>query len=326
MAEVVRKPAFAPDAIERVRAQQLSAIDEELDTPSAVARALFNRAVYGEAHPLGRSANGTKETVKALTREQIVAHHARFFVPKNATLAIVTDRDAADVLALVETSFGDWAGGEKPVVTTPAIPESAARVMRKPVDAEQANIYLGHVGIERKDPDYTALAVFDNVFGTGSGFTSRLAMNVRDQKGLAYTVYGDITGTAGVRPGMLRIFAGTKPEDWAVALKEMHLELEGMLTRPPTPEELAGAKAALRGAMVTACESASDLAGLLLMLERYGLGFDFPKRHLEEIGRVTADDVVRAAKAHVRPDRLVELVVAPGVKAEGLDPSPAPAK
>ncbi len=104
------------------------------------------------------------------------------------------------MLALVEKSFGDWTGGDKPVVTTPAIPEPAARVMRWPVEAEQANIYLGHVGIERKDPDYTALEVFDNVFGTGSGFTSRLAMNVRDQKGLAYTVYGDITGSAGHPP------------------------------------------------------------------------------------------------------------------------------
>jgi zinc protease len=323
MAEAIRKPAFAADAIERVRGQQLSSIAEELDTPRAIGQDLFNRAIYGAAHPLGRSVHGVPETVKAITREQILAHHAKFFVPKNATLAIVSDRKAADVAALVEKAFGDWTGGDRPAVATPAIPEPAARVIRRPVEAEQANIFVGHLGIERKDPDYTALEVFDNVFGVGAGFTSRLAMNVRDQKGLAYTVFGSITGNAGIRPGTLRLFAGTKPKDWPVALKEMHAELEGLLTRPPTPDELAGAKAALRGDMVTSCEGSSEVAKLLLRLERFGLGFDYPKRHLDEISKITAEDVVRVAKAHVRPDRLVELIVAPGVEAQGLDAAPA---
>ena len=102
----------------------------------------------------------------------------------------------------------------------------------------------------------------------------------------------------------------------------MHAELGGMLTRPPTPDELAGAKAAIRGEMVTGCEGSAEVATLLLRLERFGLGFDYPKRHLDEIAKVTAEDVVRAAKAHVKPDRLVELIVAPGVTAEGLDADP----
>lgn len=326
MAEATLKPAFAPDAVERVRGQQLSAIAEEMDTPRAVAQALFNRAIYGAGHPLGRSVHGTPESVKSITREQIVAHHAKFFVPKNATLAIVTDRPVAEVKALVEKAFGDWTGGEKPTIETPAIPAPAARVMRKAVEAEQANIFVGHVGIERKDKDFAALEVLDNVFGTGAGFTSRLAMNVRDQKGLAYTVWGNITGNAGIRAGTLRIFAGTKPDDWEKALHEMHVELAGMLTRPPTPDELAGAKAAIRGDVVTKCETSSDLAALLLNLERFGLGFDWPRRYLDEIEKVTADDVVRVAKAHLHPDAVVELVVAPKLEAKGLDPTPAPAK
>lgn len=314
MAEVASKPKLAPDALERNRQRQLAAIEEELDTPRAVGQARFNREIYGAAHPLGRSARGDEPSVKAITREQVVAHHAAFFVPKNAILVVVSDRPTAEIYPLVEKAFGAWTGGDAPKVAPPAIPAPAARGVRIDLEKNQSNLFLGHVGIERNDPDYVALQVLDNVFGVGAGFTSRLAMNVRDQKGLAYTVWGSVTSGAGVRPGTFTVFAGTKPSDAAVALAEMRKEVEGILSRPPTGEELDGAKAALRGEMVTRCETGADLVGVLTMCARYGLGFDYPKRYLEAVAKVTVDDVMKAAKAHVHPDALVEVVVGPKEK------------
>ncbi len=314
MAEVASKPRFAPDALERGRQRQLAAIEEELDTPRAVGQARFYREVYGEGHPLGRSARGDEKSVKAITREQVVAHHAAFFVPKNAILVVVSDRPTAELYPLVEKAFGAWSGGEAPKVETPAIPAPGARAVRIELEKNQTNLFLGHAGIVFTDPDYVPLQVMDNVFGLGSGFTSRLAMNVRDQKGLAYTVWGSITSNATVRPGTLTVYAGTKPSDGAVALAEMRKEVEGILSRPPTADELEGAKAALRGGMVTRCETGADLVGVLTMCARYGLGFDYPKRYLEAVAKVTADDVMKAVKAHVHPDALIEVVVGPATK------------
>ena len=114
----------------------------------------------------------------------------------------------------------------------------------------QTNQFLGHVGITRTDPDYVALEVMDNVLGTGAGFTDRLSKNIRDEKGLAYTVFGNMTRTAGVVPGRSASTRARSPSDVALALAEMRKEVQGILDRPPTTEELVGAKAALRGGMI----------------------------------------------------------------------------
>ncbi len=311
LAEVAREPAFAPEAVERVRGQQLSAIREELDTPRAVAQAKFQEAVYGAAHPLGRSANGTETSVNAITREEIAAHHAAFFVPSNAILAIVTDLPEGDVLKLAQAAFGDWPKAPAPSPAPPSPPTRQAKTIREKAVKRQVNIFVGHLGVTRLDPDFVALEVMDNVFGTGAGFTDRLSKNIRDEKGLAYTVFGDITKTADVAAGMFRVYVGTSPENAALALAEMKKEIAAIRDRAPTPDELLGAKAALRGGMVFRCETSSDLARVLILCERFGLGFDYPKRYLDALERVTAEEVQRVARAHLDPSALTEVVLGP---------------
>jgi len=309
LAEMARDPAFAPEAVERVRAQQVAAIKVELDTPRAVALAKFQEAIYGASHPLGRSANGTEASVGAITREQIAAHHAAFFVPANAILAIVTDLPADDALKLARDTFGSWPKAPPPSPAPPTPPAREAKSIREKAAKRQVNIYVGHLGVARTDPDFVALEVMDNVFGTGSGFTDRLSMNIRDEKGLAYSVSGDITRTADVAPGMLRVYCGTSPQNADLALSEMKKEIAAIRDRAPTPDELLGAKAALRGGMVFRCETSQDLARVLVLCERFGLGFDYPKRYLEMLEKVTAEEVQRVARAHLDPDQLVEVRV-----------------
>jgi len=311
LAELATSPALAPEAVERIRMQQAAAIDEELDTPRAVAQQRFNAAVYGASHPMGRSPRGTKASVAAVTRAQVAAHHAKVWTPRNAALFVVTDLAPADVLALVEGALGGWQGGDAPKLELPALPPRAAATVEVPLPRAQTNVFLGHLGIVRTDPDFVALQVLDNVFGTGAGFTDRLSMAIRDKAGLAYSVFGNVTGSAGVVPGTFRVYAGTKPEDAVRARAMMREQLALLFTSPPTPEELAGAKAALRGAMVSACEGSENLLALLALCERFGLGFDYPRRYLEAVEKVTADDVTRVAKAHLFPDALVEVVVGP---------------
>jgi zinc protease len=317
VAEVATKPAFAPDAIERVRAQQMQEIEQELETPRARAQRAFDKAVYGAGHPLGRSPNGTKESVAAITRDQVVAHHRRVWTPRNACLVVVSDRDPKEMLALAREAFGSWSGEAPGALSLPAIPAPSANRVRVEADEAQTNVLFGHVGIVRTDPDYAALEVMDNVLGTGAGFTDRLSKNVRDDKGLAYTVFGNITGNSGVVPGTFRVYAGTNPGDASKALAEMRKEVAGIVAAPPTDDEVAGAKAALKGGMVTRLETASDVATVLQMCERYGLGFDYPRRYLAEVERVTPDDVLRVAKAHLRNDAFVEVVVGKDAESVG---------
>ena len=238
MAEVAREPAFAPDAVERVRAQQLAAIKVELDTPRAVAQAKFQEAVYGAGHPLGRSANGTEASVQAITGEEIAAHHAALFVPSNAILAIVTDLPADAALKLARDAFGSWPKAPTPFPAPPDPKKREAKTIREKAEKRQVNIFVGQLGIVRTDPDFVALEVMDNVFGTGAGFTDRLSKNIRDEKGLAYTVFGNITSTADVAPGTFRVYCGTSPESADLALAEMKKEILAIRDVAPTPDEL----------------------------------------------------------------------------------------
>jgi len=309
MTEVTTKPAFAADAIERVRGQQLQDIAQELETPRSKAERAMDKAVYGPTHPLGRSFRGTAESVKSITVDDVKAHFAKFWIPKNSVLVVVSDREPAEMLALVRETFGSWKGGEKPALSFPAIPPKKAQRIRIESDEVQTNVLFGHLGIVRTDPDYVALDVMDNVLGTGAGFTDRLSRDVRDEKGLAYTVFANIARSSTILPGTFRAYAGTNPEDAARALAAMRDIVGKMLTVPPTPQELAGAKAALRGGMVTRLETASDVAGVLQLCERYHLGFDYPRRYVAEVEKITSDDVVRVAKAHLDPDAFVEVVI-----------------
>jgi zinc protease len=311
MSEVAQSPRFDEKDVEKVRGQQLQAIARELDTPRAVAQAKFNSLVYGESHPLGRSGLGTVDAVKRIGRDDVAAHHAKFWVPRNSVLAMVSDRDPAEMVALAKEAFGGWKDVPAPQVDLPATPAAAAKSVHVDMAREQTNQFIGHLGVVRTHPDYVPLEVMDNVLGTGAGFTDRLSMNVRDVKGLAYSVFGNMTSNSARWPGTLRLYAGTNPKDAASARTEMRRELQGIIDRPPTEEELAGAKSALRGGMINRCETASDVVGVLLLCERFQLGFDYPRRYLTLVEAVTAADVTRVAKAHVRPDALVEVVVGP---------------
>lgn len=322
LAEVATKPAFEQDAFLRRRERQLVELAEELDTPRVVAQLRFQAAVYGEGHPMGRSALGTEASVKAIERAQVVAHHRTVWTPSNAVLTVVSDLEPADVVARVRAALAGWSGEAPGALTPVELPPLHAERVDVALDRAQTNLFVGHRGIVRTDPDFVALEVTDNVLGTGSGFTDRLSKTVRDKAGLAYSVYGNVTGNAGSIPGTFRMYAGTKPSDAARALAMMKEQLSLLLgSAPPTPEEMEGAKAALRGGVIASCETSEGLLGLLFLCERFGLGFDYPRRYLAAVEGVSADEVVRVARKHLHPEALVEVVVGPEKAADA-----APAK
>jgi zinc protease len=308
-AEALRAPSFPAEAFDRVKAQTLAAIAGEDDQPAAAARKRFKELVYG-AHPLHRPPLGYRKTVEALTREDVLRHHAAFYRPRNAIVAVVGDEPAEALVDRVRRHVGAWpdAGpAAKPPV--PAVARQAAP-RREAIDLEsaQAHVVLGHLGVRRNDPEYQALLVLDHVLGVGAGFTDRLSRRVRDERGLAYEVYGTIALPAGVEPGTFQVYLGTRHESVDEALREVRALLDEFVRDGPTQQETDDAKAYLLGSHVFRFETAQALAGYLIGVERFGLGLDDLQVYPTRIAAVTRLDVARVAKARLHPEAMTTVV------------------
>lgn len=151
----------------------------------------------------------------------------------------------------------------------------------------------------------------DTVLGDSPGFTSRIPRILRDEQGLAYTTYCHTTRSAGLDPGRFLAYIGTSPDNLAQAVKGLRQQIELITTAPPTAEEVTTAKDYLTGSFVFEFETNEQVTAFLVQAEIYGLGFDYLARFPEEIGRVSAEEVLRVARAHINPHRLTLVVVGP---------------
>jgi zinc protease len=320
--ECLMRPNFPADALERQRDQQLSAIADAETRPATKASALFKASVYGK-HPYGRSALGRKEIVSKLTAADCKAFHSSVIVPNNAIVVLVGDFNSGEMAKKIEGLTKPWKRSD---AKTPAPPEPPPPAFQQKIvsdaAAKQVNLYIGHLGITRKDPDYYKLLVMDNVLGTGPGFTDRLSAKLRDRQGLAYTVYATITASAGNERGLFTGYTNPNAKDFLPARDGFVAEIAKMCAEPPTVQEVEDAKKYLLGSLPFKFTTMSAVAGQLLDAERYGLGFDFLETYRKEVAAVTPADVHAVAKKHLHPKALT--IVAVG--AIDKDGKPLPAK
>jgi zinc protease len=312
VADLLIRPRLPEDALPKLVARQIAEIRVDRDDPGTLAGQVFAEAVYGP-HPLGRPARGTPESLREVTIEDVRAHHRSFFAPGNVVIAAVSNRPEEELTELLASTFGDWpAAADAPVADLPAVPEAAPRSIRVEREMDQAIIVLGHRGIRRRDPDYVPLLVMDFVLGRGPGFTDRLSRTLRDRDGLAYEVWAAISESADQEPGVFKAYIGTSAEQETRAEEGIVAEIRRIREEPASPSELEGAKAYLLGSYVFGFETAEQVAAMLVYLHRLGLGFDWPERYAKALAAVTAEDVLRVAKEHLDPDRLIRVVVGPG--------------
>jgi zinc protease len=184
LSDMARHPAFAQSELERQRQQMVSGLQVSEQDPEYVANAVFDRLVYG-FHPYGLPDSGTSETLKGLTRGDLVAFHEKYFVPNNAILAIVGDVTAEEAFATAKKIFGDWQKKEVPAERFIAPPDPTRRVIvvNKP-DAVQTEVRVGHIGISRTHPDYMAVNLAIRILG-GEG-SNRLHQVLRTERSLTY--------------------------------------------------------------------------------------------------------------------------------------------
>jgi zinc protease len=314
LSDALLHPSCDEEAFERQQDLQLGEIQAELDEPRTQALLRFRRMVYGEVHPFGRPTQGTEESVALATLEDVQRFHAQWFAPSRCVV-VASGRilDPEGLLAALTRTFGAWENpAALPLPDYPPLELSPARrVEIQREDRAQVNLYLGHLGVRRTDPRFPALMLMDHVLGTGSGFTDRLSKRLRDEWGLAYSVYATISSSAGREPGTFQAYIGTSPDKVQQAIDGMLEEFERIRREPPSAAEIELAKSFLLGSWPFRFERNSQRARWLLSAERLLLPSDEVEVFPERLRAVQADEILEAARTCLHPDALQAALVGP---------------
>ena len=289
LCDVVTRPAFRPDELEAERQVILEELLMEEDTPDDRVLGVLADAQF-PGHPLGREVLGTRETIAAIDGAAIRAFHHEWYRPANLVVACAGAVDHDDVVAGVERRIGALEGGRAPVRVAPSAPAQPMKLLRR--RTEQVHLAVGARALRRDDPDRIALAVANQVLG--GGVSSRLFQEIRERRGLTYSVYS--YATAWCDAGALVVYAATAPTRAAEVLGLVHDELDRLAVGGITDRELEVASGCLEGSTVLALEdSGSRMAriGKALLVDGAIVGID---DLVERFRAVTKADVARAVE------------------------------
>jgi zinc protease len=294
LADVVRRPTFKSEEVERLRQQYLDNVTLALGDPGSIARFVAARVVFGD-NPYGHPIGGTTESLTRITAADIVKLHGRYYRPDNAILVIGGDITAKDGLELGKRYFGDW---QKPSTPLPAMSGVEFDASNKPgrvvvidkPDAGQAAVYLARTGINRKDADYFRGIVANSVL---SGYSGRLNQEIRIKRGLSYGAGSSLDARRDVGPFVAS--AQTKNESGAVVADLLLGEVSRLSSAPPADMELTPRKAVLIGGFSRNLETAGGLVGQVGSLALYGLGLDEINRYINNVQSITTADIQKFA-------------------------------
>jgi len=311
--DIVLNPIFPQEELDRKRELIKGSLKQREEDPSFLAERAFKKAVYGE-HPYGRLVEGSVETLSAITREDLVRFHSRYFIPNNAILSVVGDLTPDELNSLIKKYLGSWKIAEMPEKQiNPMSEERTRKVVKIEKDVTQANIIIGHLGISRDNPDYYAVSVMNYILG-GGGFSSRLMQRIRDDMGLAYNVHSFFM--PGKEKGVFQAGVQTKNESANTVIAEILKQIERMREEEVSDAELADAKAYLTGSFPRRLDTNRKIADFLATVEFYSLGLDYAEKYPSYINAVTKEDVLRVAKKYLDPENFSLVVVANQGKAE----------
>lgn len=312
LADMVQRPTFPEQEIERLRGQFLMALREsEQETRYQASRAIRSM-LYPSNHPYSRLSSGTIESVSAITREDL-ASFQRLFQPNLTRIAIVGDVEPEEVKQLFERSFGAWqVSGTVPSDELPPVPPLKG-IQRKDIVLEgkvQSDIFLCTHGLKRTDPDYYAAMLANLILGS-IGMGGRLGENVRENQGMAYSVFSGFD--AGVGAGPWTAAAGVNPANVERAIAAILHEIEQFKQDGPTELELSDARAYLTGSVVLALETNDGIASTLLGIERFDLGLDYIDRYPEIINSTSREAIVEAARRYFSTENYVLATAGPSI-------------
>jgi zinc protease len=306
----VTQPRFDATDVEVIRAQLLSMLRRASTSPTDIASQRWWQLAFAD-HPYGRPVNGTLESLPTVTVADLKDYTHRVMGRGNLKVAVVGDIDAEAVKVMLDRVFGALPAQPdlKPVANV--APQGLGRRVVVKVDVPQTVVTFGGPGIARKDPDFMAAYLVNHILG-GGAFSSRLYQEVREKRGLAYSVYDSL-----VWLNHSALFLGgtaTRADRASETLDVIDKEIHRLAAEGPTAKELADAKAYLNGSFVLNLDTSSKIAALLVQLQLDGLGIDYFTRRSEMINAVTLEDARRVAKRMLDGGMLVTVAGRP----EGL--------
>jgi predicted Zn-dependent peptidase len=302
-ADIIRHPTFAQEKLDLAKKQKVEELRRENDDPQALGFREFKKVIYRD-NPRGNFP--TIESVQKIQREDLVKFHREFFHPERTILGVSGDFSSEEMLAKLESVFGDWerAGETLPTVSLPSPQRGSVNLVSK--DVPQSVIILGHLAVPKNHPDFYPFTLLNFILG-GGGFNSRLTAEIRSNRGLAYSVGSFYRGD--IDYGVFGAYCFTKP---STTRESIDLILEGIRDirdRGVTEGELTWAKDSIINNFIFSFTSSHQIVVETMDLEYNHLPSDFLKMYQERIARVTREDVERVAQSYLHPENALFLVV-----------------
>ena len=313
MADVTLHPTFPAAEIERQRASRLATLISQKSNPAATVGRVMSAALFGPGHPYGYTELGTEASNKSMSREAMLGFWQQRLVPGNAALVVVGAVSRKELEAMATKAFSGWTG-TTPARGTMAAPQGTAAklVVVDAPGAAQTQLRVASLGVARATPDYEAIEVMNTILG--GLFTSRINLNLREDKG--YTYGASSAFVMRRNPGPFFVAAGVRTDATAPAVKEMLNEIRKMKEAPVSAEELALGKDSLVRSLPGRFETSAQAAGSFATLFVYDLGLDYFTKYIQRLGAIDTAAVRAAAEKYLIPERLVVVAVGDRAKIE----------
>jgi zinc protease len=305
LADLLQNPEFRADKLDIAQKQIYDAISRRNDEIGSIAARESAKLAYGKDNPYAREPEYS--TIAAVTRQDLIDWHKTYIHPNNIILGISGDFDAGAMEAKLRAAFEAWPKGSdvaKDVVQYDPAKPGYYQISKE--DVNQSSVHMIALGTTRNNPDYYAIAVFNEAFG--GGFSSRLFNDIRTKRGLAYNVGGGIGANFG-HPGILQFVVGTKSQSTIESIQALDEDIDNLTKQPISDDEIKHAKDAILNAFVFRLDSPDKVLAERMTYEFYGYPADWLDKLPAEIQKVTPADVNRVAAKYVHRDQLEVLVV-----------------
>jgi len=308
LAEVALQPSFPENEVELAKQNTKESLRQQRAQPSFLASEMVSKVMFGD-HPYSVVAP-TPESIDHFSREEFVKFHRTKLVPNNAVFIVVGDIRYDDILNRVESLFSTWQRGEELVANFPAPPvrtKRTAYLVDRPGSA-QSNIVVANSGIVRTSPDYFPMLLMHTVLGANA--SSRLFMNIREDKGYTYGAYSNLDARRSA--GTFRATAEVRTPVTGDSVKEFFYELDRIGNEPVSEKEIADAKSYLTGVFPIRLETQEGLTDQLVQIKMLNLPDDYLENYRDNLQAVTVDDIQRVAQKYINPDEAALIIVGDG--------------
>ena len=314
-ADVLGKPTFPADSLARIKNQLLAGFEFQRQNPGKLASLELFERLYGQ-HPYAHPSDGTAQSIPAITRQQLQAFHARAYAAGNTVIALVGDLTRAEAEAIAnQVSAALPQGPALAKIAQPQTPKPGTRHIEYP--SNQTHLMLAQLGIDRRDPDYAALYLGNQIFG-GGGFGTRLMSEVREKRGLTYGVYSGFSAMQARGPFMVNLQTRAELSEGTLALVKQLLA--DYLRDGPTQQELDSAKRELAGSFPLSTASNADIVGQLASMGFYDLPLSYLDDFMSDVQSLTTEQVKAAMARHLDPEAMVVVTAGPTVPQKELPP------